>query len=288
MKILVAGASGVIGREVVRLLVQAGHAVRTLSQNLGRAEWLRQLTPDVHVADATVPGALAALCDEIDVVVSALGAPVLPGGSRRSFTAVDLRANEALLAEAERAKVRRFVYVGVYTTHAYADSTYVRAHAEVEGRIRASGLEYGFVHTTGVFGALAELVTMARKGPVPLIGDGLATTNPIHEIDVAEAVQRAVTAPGSTDVDVGGPEALTRKRIAELAFAACHKPPRLIRMPVWLMRAVAWCYGLVNRRMAELLEFVIPASTEHCVAPAVGTRALAPYFEAAAREPSTK
>lgn len=280
MKVLVAGASGLIGHEVVRLLVEAGHAVRTLSRSAERAERLRSLTSDVWIADATQSGALRGVCQGIEVVVSALGAPVLPGGGTRgSFAEVDRAANERLLAEAVTAGVRRFVYVGVFTTPVYANTAYVRAHTAVEGQIQKSGLEHGFVRTTGVFGALAELVKMARKGPVPLIGDGSAKTNPVHESDVAEAVLTAVFAAGSTELELGGPETLTRRRIAELAFLACGKPPRLIALPSWLMRAIGWCYGFVNRRMSELLAFVIPASTTDCIAPAVGTRRLDRYFE---------
>jgi uncharacterized protein YbjT (DUF2867 family) len=284
MNVLVAGASGVIGREVVGLLEASGHSLRTLSRDPERARALSALSADVRVLDATAPRALDGVCEGIDVVVSALGAPVRPGGrDRQSFANVDLKANLALLAEAERAKVRRFVYVGVFTTDAYAHTAYVRAHAEVEARVRASGLEHAFVRTTGVFGALAELVAMAEKGPLPLIGDGSAVTNPVHERDVAEAVVAAVTASASSEVDLGGPEVLTRRRIAELALVACQKPLRLVSLPVAVMRAIAWCYGLFNRRMAELLRFVILASTHACVAPAAGTRLLGTYFEEVAR-----
>jgi uncharacterized protein YbjT (DUF2867 family) len=278
MKVLVAGASGVIGREVVRRLAAGEHAIRTLSQNPQRAAGLRAFTSDIRIADATQPGALVGVCDGVDVVISALGAPVLPGAARRSFAAVDVAANRALVEEARRAGVRRFVYVGVFTTPAYADSVYARAHAQVEDLVRASGLEYGFVRTTGVFGALAELVAMARRGRVPLIGNGSATTNPVHETDVAEAVDRAATAATSTEENLGGPEVLSRRQIAALAFAACGKRPRLMALPVWSMRLIGWLYGLANRRMADLLAFVIRASTNDCVAPAVGRRTLGPYF----------
>lgn len=44
---------------------------------------------------------------------------------------------------------------------------------------------------------------MARKGSLPLIGDGEAMTNPIHETDVAEALMTAVTAPTSCETDTG-------------------------------------------------------------------------------------
>lgn len=280
MRVLVAGASGVVGREVVELLEQRGHYVRTLSKDPARAAALRHIADDVRLADATDASAIAGIALDIEVVVSALGAPVSPSGvGKRSFAEVDERANSNLLAEARSAGVRRFVYVGVYTEPVYAHTAYVSAHSRVEQALRESGLETGFVRTTGVFGALLELIPMARKGPVPVIGDGSATTNPIHERDVAEAVLRAVEAAGSSDVEVGGPETLTRRQIAEAAFAALALPPRLIAMPVWLMQVIGWLYGLFNRRMGELLRFAILVSTHHCVAPATGQQRLREYFQ---------
>ena len=53
MKILVAGASGVVGRQVVELLKQRGHQVRTLSKDPERARSLRLVADDVRLADAT-------------------------------------------------------------------------------------------------------------------------------------------------------------------------------------------------------------------------------------------
>jgi len=285
MKILVAGASGLIGGEVVRLLKERGHYVRTLSLDPARAAKLKAVADDVRLGDATVPGTLDGVCDGIECVVSALGAPVSPRAKgTRPFEAVDLAANLALLVEAKRAGVRRYVYVGVHTEAAYAGAAYVRAHTEVEKAVSELGLEYGFVRPTGVFGSLAEMIAIARKGPLPLIGGGKAMTNPVHETDVAEAVMAAVTAPISCEIDIGGPETMTRRQIAELAFTSLGKRPRLLAAPVWMMRIVALLYGLVNRRMGEFLPFVILVSTNSCVAPTTGSRRLKPYFEQEARK----
>ena len=68
MRILVAGASGLIGREVASLLKARGHFVRTLSRNAKRASALTGVADDVRLVDATGPGALRGVCDEIDVV----------------------------------------------------------------------------------------------------------------------------------------------------------------------------------------------------------------------------
>ena len=162
MKILVAGATGVVGREVVLLSKQRGHFVRAISRDPKRAQPLRAIADEVLAFDATVAANVAGTCQGLEVVVSALGAPVAPSGKgRRSFSEVDLQANLNLLAEARRAGVRRFVYVGVFSQPVYAGTAYVSAHAHVESAVRAAGLEYGFVRSTGVFGALAEMLPMA-------------------------------------------------------------------------------------------------------------------------------
>jgi uncharacterized protein YbjT (DUF2867 family) len=196
MNILVAGASGLIGVEVARLLKESGHYTRALSRDPGRAAKIKAVADDIRLCDAALPGTLDGVCDGVEYVVSALGAPVSPGAKgTRSFANVDLAANLALLAEAKRVGVRRYVYVGVHTEAAYAGAAYVRAHTQVEEAIKESGLEFGFVRPTGVFGSLAELIAMARKGPLPLIGGGEAITNPVHETDVAEALITAITSP---------------------------------------------------------------------------------------------
>lgn len=279
MRFLVAGASGLIGKEIVLALKQRGHWVRTLSRDPERAKALAGQVDEVLVADATLPGALTESARDIEVVVSALGAAVSPTArGSRSFAEVDAAANLALLAEAKRAGVRRFVYVGVYTSESYAQTAYVAAHTQVEAAIKASGLSYGFVRPTGVFGAFVELLDQAKKGPLPAIGGGAALTNPVHEADVAAAVVEAALAAGDVEVDIGGPEELSRRAIAELAFTAQGRRPRILSLPSWLMGVVAAVYGLLNRRVGEFLRFIILASTHSCVAPKLGQRRLADYF----------
>ncbi|HYQ43280.1 MAG TPA: NAD(P)H-binding protein [Polyangiaceae bacterium] len=284
MKVLVAGATGVVGRAVVQLLKQEGHLVRTISKTQERADSLRRIVDDVRIFDATEAASVAGACEGIELVISALGAPVAPSRKgTRSFAAVDLVANLNLLAEARRAGVRRFVYVGVFTEAVYANTAYVDAHTRVERAVRESGLEFGFVRTTGVFGSLAEMLPMALKGPVPVIGDGNALTNPIDERDVADAVLRAALATNSTEVDIGGPETLSRRQIAEAAFSALGRPARLVSMPVWAFTLVRLVYGLFNRRMGEFLAFLQLAATHSCVAPVPGKRRLFEYFESHAK-----
>jgi uncharacterized protein YbjT (DUF2867 family) len=288
MKILVAGASGLIGREVLGLLKTGGHHIRTLSRDPVRAARLSTLADDVRLADAAMPASLDGVCDDIDVVVSALGAPVSPASlMRTSYLETDLVANLAVLNAAQAAGVRRFVYVSVHVEPSYAQTRYVRAHAEFENALRASGLEYGIVRPTGVFGAFLEMLPMARFGVIPLIGDGRALSNPIHECDVAAcAVDLALRAEAGLELDAGGPEVLTRRTIAELAFRAVRKKPRLPSSPPGIARLSSTMIGLVNPRARDFIDFITLASTHDCVAPSRGEHRLGPYLEAKATLPA--
>src|SRR5678815_4246259 len=150
--VLVAGATGVLGREVTKLLQNTGHKVRTLSRDPERAKAMHGIAHEVVTGDATIPERLNGLLSGIDIVISCLGGSVLLGGNdKRSYHDVDTVANKNLLGEAERSSVRHFVYVSIHIQDGYANTAYVKAHEEVVDALRKSVLSFAVVQPTGVF-----------------------------------------------------------------------------------------------------------------------------------------
>jgi uncharacterized protein YbjT (DUF2867 family) len=279
MRVFVAGASGSVGFEVVRLAKARGDFVRTLSRRPENARKLEGLADQVELQDATagVPS-----LEGINTVLSALGASVgADHPEKRSYRQVDFLANVKLLEAARAAGVRRFLYVSVHIEAGYRDTAYIRAHEEFVEVLRGSGLSYTVVRPTGIFPALSDLVRLARRGLGTVIGDGRARTNPVHQQDVAEALVEHL-ASGPAEISVGGPETWTRREIAELAFHVLGKRPRLIHVPAGAFRAGAKMVGLWNPRLGELLDFAAAVSTTDCVAPTVGRLRLEDYFRAIA------
>jgi len=273
MRVLLAGATGAIGRATYDLLREAGHDVRCL---------VRRPNPDfgtdIVVGDALNPTSLEGAADRIEVVVSSIGASVgLKMAGRATYARVDVPANRNLIVEAERAGVGRFVYLGVHTGPGYDHTRYVRAHEDVCELLAASPMSSTTIRPVGVFTALDEFVSMARRGKAHVFGDGSAKTNPIHPLDVAQNVVRNV-AEGPEDVSVGGPEVLTRRQIAEIAFEALGKSPRIGSVPPGLVHAMVPLMRPFHPRMADLVEFAVAVSTLDCVAPVAGSRRLADYF----------
>lgn len=285
MNVLVAGAGGLLGRWITQELLRRGVAVRTLVRRHDPAR--PAATADVRIADALRRDALRGVCDGIDVVVSSLGAAVDPSPLRgwRRFTRVDAPANRALLAEAGRAGVRRFVYVSLNGGAESRQLDYADGHEQVVDALRQSGFSGAVLRPTGFFAAMADLVVFAHRGAVPVFGDGSQSTNPIDERDVAvAAVDEALAAvPGLREVPLGGPEVFSRRRIAELAFAALGKRPRLVHVPSWAARCLGRGLCALNPRAGHFLLFAEHVMTHPCLGPPRGTHRLADAFAAKAR-----
>ncbi len=261
MRVLLAGASGQVGRRVLALLREAGHDVRAISG-----------------LDLTRPGAAHGLAEGCEVVMSCAGASVsLAAKERRSYLQVDPVLHRHLINEALRAGAYRFVYLGVHVEEAYLQTAYVRAHEQVVVMLRETSLESTVLRPTGIFSAFEDLLPLARKGVLPRIGNGLARTNPIDPQDVAELMVAHLSA-GPADLPCGGPHILTRTAINQIIGGTT---PWMPKIPAALLRAEARALGLFHRRMADLIDFFSLVATVDAIAPARGHRTLQDYFHKA-------
>jgi uncharacterized protein YbjT (DUF2867 family) len=276
--IVVAGATGALGREVVRALRDRGNRVRALVRDVARARTLE--LDEVHAADALDPGSLIGAFDGATHAFSSVGASVSsqPGAGRASFLGVDVPAHRNLIAAARRAGVRRFVYVSAHTAPEKRDVAYFRAHAEVEDLLRSSGMRWGIARPTGLFTAFCEYLRLAAKGAVPELGSGTTRTNPIHPADVAEVCADLLQRDRDEARDVGGPEVLTRHQIVELAFEAVGRPVRVRRIPTAVARVASALAHPFHPRLAEIGQFLAAIHEMDVVAPPFGRRTLAAYF----------
>lgn len=276
--VLVAGVSGSLGAEVARLLHTRGDQVRGLVRDEARLPPGLALTSR-HVGNALIPDTLAGAMNGVDCVFSCMGASVSSesrAGSQ-AFTSVDTPANLALLEEAQRAGVKRFVYVSVFHNEAMKDLAYIRAHEDVVHAVKRSGLAFSIIRPTGFFSALCELLPLARRGVLPSFNGGVAKSNPIHEGDLAQVCVEAIHG-GSDELAAGGPDILSRAEMNALACAAVGRSSRSLAAPLFALKAAALVASPFQPRIAQLLEFLASLSENDLIAPVRGTRHLRDYF----------
>jgi nucleoside-diphosphate-sugar epimerase len=271
MRVLVAGATGAIGRPLIAQLLAAGHQVVGMTRREERADALRRAGAEAIVCDALDAEAArrAVLDTRPEAIVDQLTSLPEDYDVRRlaKFYADNDRVRRegtaALLAAAKEAGVRRYVVQSIAFLYApeggwvkteddrpwldapppFTDSVRVLVDNERKvteaAELEGLALRYGFFYGPGTYyapgGSIAEQV---RKRRFPIVGGGDGVTSYIHLHDAAAATVVAVSrgAPGVYNI-VDDEPAPMREWLPAYAAAIGAKPPR--RVPGWLARLAA-------------------------------------------------
>lgn len=276
-RVLVAGATGYLGRFVAGELKSRGHFVRALTRSPHKLDAMRDQVDEVVRGEITIPKTLEDVCDGIDVVFSSVGITRQKG--RATWKDVDYQGNKNLLDVAQRTNVQKFIYVSVFNGPNLRHLDIVRAHEDFVDVLKTAGIDYAVVRPTGFFSDITEFYRMARRGRIYLSGRGDNRVNPIHGADLAVTCADALDGE-RREIDVGGPEVLTYREIAQLAFRVRGTPAKVSSLPMFVVKPIISVSRMFNRHQGELLAFMVTAMTSDVVAPPTGTRTLEAHFQA--------
>ena len=282
MKVVLAGAFGHLGLDILRELVRQGHEVVAVGRTVRKPADLTEGYTAVE-ADVQKPNSLTGICDGADVVISTVG--LTKASAEVSCYDVDLDGNRNLLREAKRAGVRHFAYVSVLKADGNPDVPMLDAKAKFEDELKKSGLTWVIFRPSGYFYDIAKVfMPMIEKGKVTLLGKKDVHANVVDTPDFAEFIVAHMCDDGKC-YNVGGKETWSYEELARMFFAAAGKEPVISRAPVWLFDVLAW----VNRQKKNGKEAIIKFSkwtlTEEMVGDTiVGDASFAEYIKACYRE----
>ena len=282
-KVLVAGATGYLGRFVVQEFNRRGYWVRALARNPRKLEETGPFQKpavidqvnEVFSGQVTKPETLSGLCDDIDIVFSSVG--ITRQKDKLTYRDVDYQGNRNILDIALTKSVKKLIYVSVFNVHMLENLAIIRAHEDFVRDLKECGLDYTIIRPTGYFSDMTEFFTMAKSGRVYLVGDGENKINPVHGADLAKVCVDAVTSK-EHEIPVGGPVAYTVREIANLAFSALNKRPKVTRIPPWVAELAVRLIRPFNKQMADLADFFLAAGQGDDVAPAMGRHTLDTYY----------
>ena len=276
-RILIVGATGYLGRYLIKESKKQGYWVRALTRSFEKLSHLDEFIDDVFVGEVTVPESLAGICDDIDFVISSVGITRQKDGL--TYTDVDYGGNRNVLDCALKSGVSKFVYVSVLNAHLMQDLKIIQAKERFVRELEAANVAHTIIRPTGFFSDMLEFLQMAIKGKVYLFGTGDFKINPIHGEDLAEV---CVAALGKTEkeIEVGGPETFTHNQIVELAFEVLNKAPKISYIPLWLKRAYLPVLRLfTSSKYHGPIEFMMSALSMDGVACAYGKKKLRDFYE---------
>lgn len=275
MKVVLAGAFGKLGTDILMELCKQGHEVVALDLVTKKLEGYDFTAKQI---DVTKPETLAGTMEGAETVISTVGLT----GTSATITNydIDLNGNVNLLNEAKKAGVKNFVYISVIKAESAPDVPMLHAKYLFEEELKKSGIPYVIHRPTGYFYDIVKVFRpMIEKGEVTLLGNDPVHANVVSTEDFAEFIVAHMQDENKM-YDVGGKETYSYEEIANLCFAAAGKEPVIKRAPAVLFDILAFVNKFKKNGKEAILRFSKWTLTEEMVGDTVtGDMSFKQYIE---------
>jgi len=233
--ILIVGATGRLGGQIVQRLLADGRKVRVLVRPQSDYGSLVQAGAEPVVGDLKDPASLHAACEGIEAVVTTANAA--GRGGEDTFQTVDDEGNHNLINAAVQGGVERFTFTSVLGSDPDSPAPLLRAKGITEERLRASGMTFTVTQADVHMDMLIPLVVdlpLSQGEPVRVVGEGRRTHSFVAQQDVAAFTVAALDHPAARNstIVIGGPEPLSWRDIVGAVERELGRPIRLETIPV--------------------------------------------------------
>ena len=274
-KVLVTGASGILGSHACTALHETGYEVHALIRKTSSRKWLQDKWLNIHVAELDDRKRLSNILKDMDVIVHNAG--VTSGSSEEACQKVNVTATITLAEESIKAGVSRFVFVSSRSAAGSNKGRFMRTEDDPDyplnpyccSKKKAEELLYGFrkkieivsLRFALLYGPhdthLLPIFKMLSRRIHAIAGLGAIYTPMLYLKDAALAITSAVTARPSSFksgsfyyVSDGIPYNLDS--FYDLILASYGQKSLRIRIPLWVLSLIAWILGTIVKKRTGL------------------------------------
>jgi uncharacterized protein YbjT (DUF2867 family) len=255
--ILITGATGLVGRELVGQLVAAGWPVRVYIAPRRGGRPPRAVWPE---GVETVAGSL----DEEQALHQAMQgvhtvfhlASAQWWGSRRDLERVDVQGTRNVVAAARAARIGRLYCLSQLGAEPSSAYTLMRIKGQVETLVRNSGIAYTLLRCGVIFGPEDRFVNgiamLLRSNPLLFLqpGDGHSLLHPLYVTDLVKALANSLESIDLVDrtVDIGGAEYITYNEMIRTVMRVSGAKRIIVSVPPYALRNLNGTVARVVRR----------------------------------------
>ena len=241
-RILIVGGTGMLGKELVAQLLQAGNDVSILTRHPEKA--VAKLPSGINIVkgDLIDKPSLMSACHGMDVVIAA--AHAIMGKGKYTSHQVDDQGHRDLIDAAKQSGVKYFIYTSVIGIQKDSPIDFWRTKIRIENYLKQSGLAYNIIRASA-FMELHVGEFMAKsihdKGKVTVFGKGENPINFVSVRDVASLMLYCLDKPElrNSTLEIGGLDNLSRKEVIEMYAASKGKKIKIAHVPRGVLKVMS-------------------------------------------------
>ncbi|MBC1197267.1 SDR family oxidoreductase [Microcystis aeruginosa BLCCF158] len=261
MKVLVVGATGTLGRQIVRHAIDQGHQVRCLVRSQRKAAFLKEWGAELVGGTLRDKNTIIAALEGMDAVIDAATARATDSASIKQ---VDWDGKVNLIQAAKTAAVDRFIFFSILNAEKYPNVPLMEIKRCTEKFLAESGLKYTILRPCGFMQGLIGqyAIPMLDNQTVWITGESTAIAY-MDTQDIAKFAVRALEVPETVgqSYPVVGSKAWKAEEIIEVCERLSGKEGKIWRLPMGLLRFMRgithcfqWTYNISDRlAFAEVL-----------------------------------
>jgi uncharacterized protein YbjT (DUF2867 family) len=258
MTLLVIGATGTLGRQIVRKALEDGFQVKCLIRNRTKANFLKELGAKLIYGDLTKPETLPLAFKEVTAVIDASTTRL---DEMNSLNEVDLKGKLNLIKLAKESGIKRFIFFSILNAEKYLSIPLMEAKMKVEENLKQSGIPYTIFRLAGFYQALISqyAIPILDKEPIWITNESI----PISYIDTQDAAAICMRSLLIRDTEnqtffLGSPIALRSTDIIEICERFSGQKAKLKFIPITLLKFISQITSLFewSSKINERLAFV--------------------------------
>lgn len=226
------GATGFVGRHVLREVVQRGYTAVCLVRRRDRLKKVTAGLDPTRVASIEGSlfdeGALKEAANQCDAVIHLVGIIMEKPLSGQTFDKIHRQGTVNVVDAAKAGGIKRYVHMSALGSREGAVADYHRTKFEAEEYVRASGLDWTIFQPSVIHGFDGEFMELMKTfvaglipPVIPYFGSGENKLQPVSVKDVAHCFVDALRRPATIEqtFEMGGPKAYSWKEL----YAACRR-----------------------------------------------------------------
>lgn len=258
--IAITGATGFIGKNLVKSLADDGREITVLVRNNRKINSFKGLDIVIKKGDLLDKESLKSFVQGNRYLIHL--ASVISSRNQGDYSRVNVEGMKNIVETSQTLGIKKFIYISSIDAQISPDSLYGSTKAAAEKILEKSSLDYVILRPSVIYGEydtrnIMTMIKAARRLPFfPMIGDGSYKRQPLFVGDIIWAIKRVLDAEktASKKYNIGGPDVLSLNEIVGIILKLIKKRKAVIHFPVGLADIFFKTCAFLNFNLGSNLE----------------------------------